>query len=135
MAPGPGAAEPGPRLAIRLIIAVVAAGALAPAVRAAGHAADSGFFVAIRDNRVRPEHRIIAAMEFLGTEMDRLVPKGSRVYLHEPNETWRFRLQEVAVMHALVVTPDEAGADLVLRLRPDPGSPAGVALEVTAAAR
>jgi hypothetical protein len=66
-------------------------------------------------------------MEYLGAEMDRRVPKGSRVYLDEPDEVWRFRLQELATMHTLVPAPDQARDEFLLRRRAEPAAPAGVA--------
>ncbi|WP_433059312.1 hypothetical protein [Dactylosporangium sp. CS-033363] len=81
-----------------------------------------------------PQHRVIAAMEHLGSEMDARVPAGTRVWVDDPDEVWWFRMQELVTMHGLVLTKDRAGAELVLRRRPDPAAPGGTGLEITAVA-
>ncbi|WP_433218469.1 hypothetical protein ACQP00_12570 [Dactylosporangium sp. CS-047395] len=81
-----------------------------------------------------PQHRVIAAMEYLGSEMAARVPAGTRVWVDEADEVWWFRMQELVTMHGLVLTKDRAGAELVLHRRVDPAAPAGVRLDVTSVA-
>ncbi|WP_432988643.1 hypothetical protein [Dactylosporangium sp. CA-233914] len=124
--------EPPASLAVRLIVAAVAAGALVPAALGAAHSADAGAHFAIGYHH-RPG-RDVERMEYLGAEMARRIPAGTRVFVDEPDELWRFRMTELVTVHGLVLAVDTPGADLVLRRRSDASVPHGVALDIAPAA-
>jgi hypothetical protein len=124
-------------LAARLIVALIAIGALVPAVVNATHAAHAGAYLAARyrGNAEQPERKLLTAMQDLGTELERQVPPGALVYVDEPDGIWWFRLQEIAAMHGVTTVRNREDAQFVLRRRVDPALPDGVTIDLTAVTR
>jgi hypothetical protein len=127
--------EPALRFVVRLTVAVVAAGALLPAVLGAAHSTNAGAYSIADFRDPRPGRLELQRLEYLGAEIARQVPPGTRAYIAEPDAFWLFRLSELAVMGGLVVSAREADADVVLRRVADQAAPHGVRLVVTPAAK
>lgn len=122
------------RFAARLLVAVLCVVAMVPVVKGAAHSANSGAYRVASFNRPRQERATQARMEYLGLEMSRRIPVGTRAYFDEPDALWLFRLEELATLYGIVLAAREADADVVVRKRDDPAAPHGVRLEITPAA-
>ena len=82
--------EPVLRFVARLTVAVVAAGALLPAVLGAAHSTNAARYFIADYRDPRPGRLELQRLEYLGAEIARQVPPGTRAYVAEPDALWQF---------------------------------------------
>lgn len=121
------------QLVARLLVVVLGATVLVLVAGPAVHSARMGLH-AVRTSTAGDAERVFREqLEYLGDELDRQVPSGSRALIVEDRLEWRLRLSELATLHGIVAVFDHP--DVEVRVRDDPAAPHGIRLNVTAVPR
>jgi hypothetical protein len=124
--PRPDSGEGLLRFAVRLLVVVLCAAALLQAMRPAVYSARVGERTVTHTDPKDPGRAFREQLEYLGTELHRQVPAGTRVVIVDDNAEWRLRLTELATLRGIVVVL--GSAELEVRLQFDPAAPHGVRL-------
>src|SRR5256885_11203449 len=103
MVPRPDSGETKLRFGVRLLVVVFCAAALLQGMRPAVYSARQGFQTVRNlghDDSVRHYRE---QLEYVGTELHRLVPAGAHAQIVEDNQEWRLRVSELATEQGIVV--------------------------------
>ncbi|MFB9448433.1 hypothetical protein Dvina_14400 [Dactylosporangium vinaceum] len=111
------------RRLLPLLVVALCAAALLQAMRPAVYSARTGARDVFTD-AYAPAAPIREQLEYIGDELGRQVPTGSRVVFADVTPEWRMRLTQLATMHGIPVVLDSA--DLEVRLAFDERAPHGV---------
>lgn len=124
--PGPDRGEGRLRFAARLLVAVLCGAALLQAMRPAVYSVRQGVQVARGAAADSSARQFREQLEYLGAELHRQVPAGTRARIVEVDPQWVPRVVELATQQGIVVVG--AGAQVEVRLDFDPAAPHGVRL-------
>lgn len=124
--PRPDTGEGMLRFGVRLLVVLLCAAALLQAMRPAVYSARMGWATVRDTNPSSPRRVFREQVEYVGAELARQVPAGTRVTIVDDDAEWRVRLTELATLHGIVVVTGPG--ELEVRLQFDPAAPHGVRL-------
>jgi hypothetical protein len=114
------------RFGVRLLVAVLCAAALLQAMRPAVYSTRQGVQVVSHLSPTDPARLEREQLEYLGTELHRQIPAGTRARIVDSDQQWRYRLIELSTQWGIVAV--DTGAQVEVRLQFDPAAPHGVRL-------
>jgi hypothetical protein len=130
--PRPDTGEGALRFGLRLLVAVLCAAALLQAMRPTVYSARVGWVVARTVGANDSARALREQLEYIGAELQRQVPAGTRVVIVHDNLEWRLRLTQLATSHGIVVV--SGPAPLEVRMELDQAAPHGVRIVTRKAA-
>ena len=128
--PRPDSGEGRLRFGLRLLVVVLCAAALLQAMRPAVYSTRQGFQIV----RNVSDDGAVRQLEYIGAELHRQVPAGTRARIAVDDQEWRLRVTELATQQGIVVVDGGSGdggsgdgrTRVEVRLQFDQAAPYGV---------